>query len=189
MKDKLAKVISIITIAPVMALIMLLFLYIARHDMFGSPLFLLIAVLSLSVIPTLGYPLQYVFPVLREGGRDEQRKLAFISAVAGYMFGVIMAILLKAPVSYKMILISYALSGTVLALFNICHIKASGHACGVGGPAVLCSYFLGGYGWLVLLLIPAIFWARLHMKRHRLPELVLGSAISIISACVVIDLF
>ena len=187
MKDELAKIVSIITIAPVMAFLMLTFLYIFDKDVFREPVYYVIAVLSLTVFPVLAYPFQIMFPKLRKTGRDGQRKLAFIFAVIGYLAGLAVSYLLNAPRDDMMIMVSYAISGSILALFNLCHIKASGHACGVGGPCVLCAYFLGGCGWLILLLIPLIFWARLHMKRHRFPELIIGASISMISACIVIN--
>ena len=65
-----------------------------------------------------------------------------IGAVVGYLAGLAVSYLLNAPRDDMMIMVSYAISGSILALFNLCHIKASGHACGVGGPCVLCAYFL-----------------------------------------------
>ena len=188
MKDKAAKIISVITIAPVMAFLMLTFLYVFDKSAFQRPLYYVIAVMSLTVFPVLAYPFQLAFPKLRKTGRDGQRKLAFVFAVVGYLIGLAVSYMLKAPREEMMIMLSYAMSGSILALFNLFHIKASGHACGVGGPCILCSYFLGGWGWLILLLIPLIFWARLHMKRHRFSELVIGASISMISACIVINL-
>ncbi|MDV3429060.1 MAG: hypothetical protein LIR50_18870, partial [Bacillota bacterium] len=57
-------------------------------------------------------------------------------------------------------------------------IKASGHACGVMGPVLICIYFLGKYSWFFLLIIPIVFWSRLKMGRHTLRELLLGTSVS-----------
>ena len=56
-------------------------------------------------------------------------------------------------------------------------IKASGHACGVAGPIFSLIYFLGPWVLLGLLLLAAVYWASLSMKRHDKSELLIGSTV------------
>jgi hypothetical protein len=48
---------------------------------------IVLAVLSLMIIPVLAYPLQNVIPGFKGKGRDGQRKLAFIFTLFGYLAG------------------------------------------------------------------------------------------------------
>ncbi len=58
--QKLAKVISILTVAPLMALVLLSWLYCADPALFGGLFQYLLAVLFLVVFPILAYPLQKI---------------------------------------------------------------------------------------------------------------------------------
>ncbi|MBC3887995.1 hypothetical protein GH810_06700 [Acetobacterium paludosum] len=181
MKAKAAKIISIITIAPIMSFCMFSFLYVADSGHFQNLTNYLLAVICFAFIPILAYPLQKFLPKFKDKGRDGQRKLAFIFVILGYTLGLISAFIAKAPIQYLMIYISYFLSGLILTFVNkILKIKASGHACGVMGPVVVCIYFLGNFSWLFLLLLPIVFWARMKIGRHTLKELLLGAAVSLL---------
>ncbi|MGI5888858.1 MAG: hypothetical protein ACOX6J_05745 [Oscillospiraceae bacterium] len=184
--DKLAKIISIVTLVPCIALLSLILLLIWGPHSFRNVPSAVLYVFCLSVMPILAYPLQKFFPKYRDKGRDGQRRLAFIFALCGYTLGLAASLILHSPVEYLAIFMSYFISGVVLSIFNLLHIKASGHACGVAGQCVFCGYFIGGWGWLMLIFIPLVFWARLRMKRHKLLELVLGASISAVTTAVLI---
>ncbi|MFA6940682.1 MAG: hypothetical protein WCQ54_06810 [Clostridiaceae bacterium] len=179
MEKKTAKIISYITIAPVMAFGMLTLLYFTHNCDFKGLTHYIFSVIYLTVLPILAYPMQKILPKFKDKGRDGQRKLAFIMVVLGYTLGIISALILKAPKNYLTIYLGYFLSGIILTLINkLLKIKASGHACGVMGPVLICIYFIGKYSWLFLLLIPIVFWSRLTMGRHTLRELLLGTSVS-----------
>lgn len=57
MKEKIAKIIRIITIPPIEALVMLLILYGSKQEEFGNMGNLLMAILFLTVIPVCSYPI------------------------------------------------------------------------------------------------------------------------------------
>lgn len=180
MKKNIAKIISYITVAPVLAFFMLTILYLARRHEFQGVTHYLLSVFYLTVLPILAYPLQKILPEFKDKGRDGQRKLAFIMVVLGYTLGMASALLLKSTINYLTIYLAYFMSGIILTVINkLFKIKASGHACGVMGPVVLCIYFIGNYCWLFLLLLPIVFWSRLMMGRHTLKQLLLGTMVSL----------
>lgn len=180
MEKKAAKIISYITIAPVLAFGMFTLLYFTRRSDFQGLAYYILSVIYFTVLPISAYPIQKFLPKFKDKGRDGQRKLAFIMVVIGYTLGIISALLLKAPKNYLTIYIAYFLSGVILTLINkLLKIKASGHACGVMGPVLICIYFIGKYSWFFLLIIPIVFWSRLKMGRHTLRELLLGTSVSL----------
>ena len=62
---------------------------------------------------------------------------------------------------------------------KLLHRKASGHACGVAGPAALLIYF-GVPAWIpALLVLAAVWWASLVMRRHTLGQLAGGTVIPV----------
>jgi hypothetical protein len=181
MKNRIAKLISFATVAPVMAFVMLTVLYFLGNGLFHSLSNYVLAVVYLTVLPILAYPLQKVLPKFKDKGRKGQRELAFIMVILGYTLGMISALVFKASAQYLMIYLAYFLSGASLALINkLSKVKASGHACGVTGPVVMSIYLLGGCSWAFIILIPIVFWARIKMGRHTLKELLLGMSVSIL---------
>ena len=174
--QKLAKVISILTVAPLMALLLLSWLYCADPVLFGGLFQYLLAVLFLVVLPIFAYPLQKILPPFRSQGRPGQRKLAFFMAVLGYTLGIVCAAIARAPKTLWLIYLTYFFSGILLTLLNrVTKVRASGHACGVAGPIALLIYMRGAPALPMLLLLPLVYWARLAMKRHTPVDLVWGT--------------
>ncbi|HHV62552.1 MAG TPA: hypothetical protein GXX51_07950 [Firmicutes bacterium] len=136
----------------------------------------------LTLIPLSAYPLARVLTCIRERGRAGERSLAFVMGLIGYFLGTSVSMLLQAPVKVSAIMISYLASATVLAAVNrFAGIKASGHACGVAGPMTLLTWFLGVRGLCLLLVLPAVFWARVASGHHSMRELVLGAMVGVVS--------
>ena len=94
--EKWAKALRIVTVAPFLALLTLLLLWLTRPEVFRGPGDLLMAAVFLTGLPLLAYPLQHWIPKLRAGGRETQRKLAIVLAVAGYLGGAVWAYAAKA---------------------------------------------------------------------------------------------
>lgn len=179
MKNKISKLISVISVAPLVALYVLTALYLHDQNIFGgNALWYGISLFFLTVMPLSAYLLEHVLPAYKNAGREGERKLAFIMCVAGYVLGTIVSFVFCAPLPVKMIFVSYLASGGILALVNsLIRFKASGHACGVAGPFVVLLYFWGAKIWYVILTLVPVFWARMRMGRHTLKELVTGAVI------------
>lgn len=189
-KSKAAKFVRTVTVAPIMAFATLILLYVVRPVIFGGIFQFLMAVLFLTVLPLLAYPLQKALPGFRDQGRDGQRKLAFIMAVVGYICGTVFAFAAGAPKGVRQIYLTYLISGVILSILNkIVKIKASGHACGVAGPVALLVHFCGLNGYWALLILPVVYWACLVMKRHTPSQLLLGTITPLISLVLVLLIY
>ena len=175
---KIAYIIRVITVAPIMALVMLLILYIHCPPFFGNLANFILSVLFLVVFPLLGYPLQPLFKKYRDKGRDGQRTLAFVFAVVGYVFGCLLALILSSPRSVLIIFLSYLLSGALtMAINRLFHFKASGHACGITGPFMLLLYFGSPAGYIGIPILALAWVSSIYMKRHTHMQLLIGGLV------------
>jgi hypothetical protein len=187
MKDKLAKIIRVLTVAPIMALVMLLILYIKEPALFGGAANFILGIMFLTVLPLLAYPLQPVVKGYKDKGREGQRSLAIIFAVAGYVLGCLSAIVLGAPINVFVIYLSYLLSGALVLVTNkVFHYKASGHACGIAGPSILLVYFGQPCGYIGIAVLLIAWLSSLYMKRHTTLQFVVGQTIPFVALGIVI---
>jgi hypothetical protein len=183
MKLKIAKVIRILTLAQLIAVATLCVLFAYDRSFFSNePALLVVGIIFLGVLPLLAYPLQPVIPGFRGKGREGQRSLAMIFAVLGYVLGCITNVFMHGTPQLWIIYLEYLLSGVAILVFNkVFKLRASAHACGIAGPAVM----LASFGVLPALAVGAVayaaaLWASLVMKRHTLPQFIGGALIPII---------
>lgn len=179
---KLSKIIRILTIAPIIAAVMLTIIYLTRPEQIGGAINFIMSLLFLTVLPAISYPLQPIMPYFKHQGREGQRNLAIIAANIGYIAGIIYAFAAQTPQELLIIFLTYFLSGLLIVLFNkALKIRASGHACGIAGPIAILIYFVSPWALLGIVVLAAAWWASLAMKRHASKELVIGSLLSIAS--------
>ena len=178
---KSAKTVRILTLAPLMALITLCTLFIFDSTLLGGAFLFSLAVLFLTVLPLLAYPLQRFIPHFKHKGREGQRSLAMIFAVSGYVLGCLTNLFLSAPASLWFIYLGYLISGALILVTNkLLGLRASAHACGVVGPTVILAT-LG----LPIAIFPGIalylaaLWASLKMRRHTVAQFIGGAIIPI----------
>ena len=182
MKNKLSKIIRIVTIAPIMAAVMLAIIQLAEPEQIGGASNLITALIFLTILPVISYPLQPVIPYFKHRSREGQRNLAIIFANIGYISGIIYALAANTPRELLIIYLTYFLSGLLIVLFNkVFKIRASGHACGIAGPIAILAYCVSLGALLGIILLGAAWWASLSMKRHTNKELIIGSLISLAS--------
>ncbi|HHU63630.1 MAG TPA: hypothetical protein GXZ32_05410 [Clostridiales bacterium] len=181
MKERVAKVISIVTLVPIMAALAVTWILLKDRAHFdNSMLWYFLVLIFLTVLPISAYPIARAIPKIRARGRDGERNLAFIMAVIGYVAGAIISIVFHAPKGVMYIMLSYLASGLALFFVNkVVKVKASGHACGVSGPITLLLYMVGHYAWIAVVLLPLVFWGRLALKRHTYSELIVGTIVGI----------
>lgn len=182
-KEKFAKLIRILTIAPVGALVLLTLLYLLKKEDFGSITSYILSVLYLTILPITAYPLQPYIPKFKNKGREGQRNLAIVMATIGYLCGIITISLLPATNMQWIIYLTYFISGVCIAVFNkLLKIRASGHACGIVGPLALGVYFIGISGLIAGVIIYAlVWWSSLTLKRHTISQLLWGSIIPLVA--------
>ena len=182
MVNKIAKIVRMITVAPVMALIMLLTLYISNPKLFGRVADLILSILFLVIFPLLAYPLQPFIKHYKDKGRDGQRTLAMVFAVTGYVAGCLSALIMRAPKTVLIIYLSYLLSGALIFLINkLLRFKVSGHACGVTGPFAILICFGQMGGLIGIPMLAVVCWASLYMKRHTVSQLIGGAVIPVVA--------
>lgn len=183
MKEKAAKIIRILTVPPILAAAMIVLLHHHRPDIFHSAADYAAALVGLSFLPILAYPICAVIPRLRERGREGQRNLAFIGTLAGYTLVFLYGECSGAGPELCFIFRTYFVAAVLLTFVNrLLKVRASGHGCSVTAPALfLCHYV----GWTALpicvLLIAASFWGSLALKRHRPTELIGGASVCAVS--------
>ena len=179
MGKKIAKVIRVLTTAPVFALILCTILYLLVPGSFASLSHYLWALGFLVILPLLAYPVAWAVPALRKKGRPLQRNLAVVFSVVGYVGGFLFAMLAGGTPTEKILFGTYLLSGVTIGICTVCHFKASGHTCGCSGPIAMLAvtvspWFLLGYG-----LLTPIIWASKKLGRHTAGQLAAGVLIPV----------
>lgn len=177
-RRKLAKAVRVLTLPPFAALGLVLALRSGVPGFFAGWAEAAVCIFCLTLLPFSAYPLQPAFPAFRHRGRAGQRALAIWMSNAGYVLGAGAVFLMGAGAGVKLMMLTYLFSGALMLLFNrALDIRASGHACGVAGPVAMLLLCLGGQAWLGMAVLAAVYWASLSMDRHKLTELLWGSAI------------
>lgn len=183
-----AKIIRLLTVAPLMAMVALSIILLVSPEIFRNNGNYFIALLFLTVLPLLGYPLQPFIPGFCDKGRDGQRNLAIIMAVFGYVLGIFYVLLTRATQGLLVIYLTYLLSGIGIAIFNkVLKVRASGHTCGIAGPIALLFYVIGYKALWGLIVLIMVFWASLKIKRHTMSQLIWGSIIPLAALFVAIN--
>ncbi len=181
--EKIAHVIRIITVPPVMVAILIALLFTLRDDVFARPSEMVVSLTCLSVLPIMAYPLSVIIPAIKRKGRDGQRSLAIYISAASYLAVFVYGFAARVGNPVLLVYTGYFMSVVILLVANkVFHIRASGHACSVSGPLVYTAYFLGIWGIVVgCALWGVILWASLRMKRHTLTEFILGTLTCLVS--------
>jgi hypothetical protein len=171
---RLAEFISALTRLPLLAVPLFLSVGYAVDGLRG----LLWGLLGLFL--TSGLSTVYLLYLMRSGRvRDPRRisraeRMKPLRVVAGLHAGAFALVaLLGAPAALQAVLLSYAVATVALALMTP-FTNPSLHTAGVSGAAICVSYVFGGWGVLVALLVPPVWWARTKLDRHTPLELGLG---------------
>lgn len=180
MNGKIEKVMRILTLPPLVAVLTAGLLWrwagMTRGEFFA-------AALLLGLVPLLAYPLWELFPN-KEDRRNGQRTYALYCSTAGYSLGFIWSLLGVHSPEVKVLFASYVASVVVLTLLNkLTPFKISGHACSSTAPLVLITWKLGlAIAPLGLLILFAVYYSSLKLKRHTLAQLLAGSSVSLAAA-------
>lgn len=176
MKAKIAKIIRIITVPPIMILGLIIILSSLRKDIFQNTTQIIISIFFLGIVPILAYPLQPVLPKFKDKGREGQRKLAFILSIAGYLLAVIIGYFMGVGSNLQFIYNTYLISVILLTIINKgFHIRASGHACSATGPLLFLVYLFGFKAIVPCIIVGSLtIWASLTLKRHTKKDIAMG---------------
>lgn len=183
-KEKLAKGIRVLTTAPVFAFVLCTLTYALLEGAFASLGHYLMAVLFLTLLPLLAYPVAAIVPALRRKGRDGERNLAIVFSVLGYLGGFLVAYLKGGTNFERVLFATYLISVCVLAVCTCLGYKASGHACGCSGPVATLAIFVSPWFLLGYLLLTPVVWSSVQLKRHTGMQLLVGAAVPVLAMLV-----
>ena len=180
MKGKAEKIMRILTLPPLVALLTAALLWQGADMSRGE---FLAAALFLFLVPLLAYPLWELFPN-REDRRSGQRSYALYCSVAGYAAGFVWSLFGSRSMEVRVLFASYVLSVVVLiVLSKLAGFKVSGHACSSTAPLALITWKLGpALIPLGLIILFAVYYSSLRLRRHTLAQLLAGSSVSLFAA-------
>ena len=183
MSEKAAKIIRIASLPPFSAAVMFVALICMRRAMFAGAADIAVPFAALVFIPLLAYPVSMLVSSVRRRGRDGQRALAFVFTFAGYVTGALYALTARCGAELRMVFLTYFFSVMLLILANkALKIKASGHASGVTGPCFFIAAAGGAFIAVCAAAFLIIMWASVKLKRHTVPQFLLGAACTLVGA-------
>ena len=143
---------------------------------------LLLCELFLLLIPMAAYPIREIFRIGKDR-RKGQRSAALVCSAIGYLCGFLWSILTPCSWLVHILFLSYVISIAALLILNaVFKLHASGHACSTTAPAFLLTWKLHPLFIIPsVLLIAAVYRSSLKLSRHTLPQLLIGSAVSLLA--------
>lgn len=183
MKEKIAKVIRVVTVPPIVILIMLSILFCSFGEEFATAGEFVMVVIFLSFVPSFSYLLAKIRKGTSENTREGQRNMAFILNFGGYLLALIIGKSIGCSEMLMCVLVSFFLAVMVLTFLNkVCKIRASGHACSCVLPYLFLSYWFRDLTALICIIFYVIeFWASIKLKRHTVSEFIAGSIIAFVA--------
>ena len=97
------KMIRVITVAPLLASIMIVIVAGNCEGIFLSLWHMIYSLFFLGILPLLAYPLQKYIPVYKDKGREGQRNLAIIFAAVGFTLGCFISFIFPASDGLRVI--------------------------------------------------------------------------------------
>jgi len=178
--NKLAKICRVITVPTVLFLIMLLTTYFVSTSFVNYDYEFYIPLALIGFFPIVAYIVSFIVRKVKkqdkDGGRKLQRKLAFVFSLIGYVSAFVLSLALNFNSPIKELTSRYFFTVAFLTVFNLCHIKASGHASGIVGPMLLLCHYLG---WIYIIPCIAVyalsFWSSIYLKRHTVAQFAIGT--------------
>ena len=188
--DTAAKVIRVATVPPLMVAALLLILRARLGADFADMTDLGIGWAGLVLLPLLAYPLQMIHPDLRRSGREEQRKLAFLLNLVGYV-GCFIYSLLSGTRPIRRLLTVYFLTVLFLTILNKwAGVRASGHAASAVSPCVFCAvYSVAGAAVAFGVVCALSVWASLRLERHKPRDIAAGVGAFVLALAVTLLIY
>ncbi|MDY0277754.1 MAG: hypothetical protein RBQ97_06685 [Acholeplasma sp.] len=181
-KTKIYKILRIIFIPPILVSALFLILFFGKSNIVNNIKDLLISIFLLGILPILAYPIISLKKNVTNK-REEQRKLAFVLNIVGYLGALLYGISVNANSDLLIIYSTYALSVLILTLINgMIKFRASGHATSMAGPLFLLIYFKFYYvAILFFISYILVFISSIALKRHTIKEFIYGSFVPLIA--------
>ena len=179
-KKSCMRLVTFVLDPPVVAILTFILVYVASpaYRNLGA---CLTGVLCLGFIPLSAW----FYMVRHPGDYAGERKLGFITSIAGYVIGtVVMLIFFRSSRQNLALMLSYLFTVIGLSLVNLLHYKASGHGAGIAGPATALTILYGWPGALAFLLLLVVGKAKVSIKEHSPAQVCVGAGIAIMATLV-----
>lgn len=173
--NKMAHVVRVVTIPPLMIATLLCMLYFAKGFSFASRIDMSVAFAGLVLLPVLAYPVWSVFGNKTSDKRKGQRRLAFIFSIIGYVCCFIYSLRFGTD-AIREIFYTYFFTVILLELLNkVFHVRASGHAASSISPVVFSAAYLSlAVTCAFVILFTGSVWASIYLKRHKWQDIIAG---------------
>lgn len=171
--------IRILTVAPLMALFLILSLRLGESGVFQTAGEIGGGIAFLVLLPLAAYPLQPLFPRFKDKGRKGQRELAMLFAVLGYVCGMVFCLFCSGVGGELIVYACYLLSGLIVLFCNrVLRLKVSGHACGITVPLLFVIRYAVLPGIVIgAVLFAAVCFSGVATGRHSPLQLLGGSLV------------
>jgi hypothetical protein len=175
MADRLARWISILFDSSILSLPIFLAFGYASSQTPG----LLWAILALLIVT--GIPLAYLLIGIKGGwvsdmelSRREERPRFILVSLSSDVLALLVLRFLGGPHLLTLIVLTYFCLAIVM--FSISSFwKISMHMAGVGGFSTALVFVFGAPAVWAFLSLPLVAWARLHRRKHNIPQLIAGA--------------
>ncbi|MEP0806971.1 MAG: hypothetical protein HRF47_15935 [Chloroflexota bacterium] len=175
MSDRLARWISILFDSSILSLPIFLAFGYASARTSG----LLWALLTLLIVT--GIPLAYLLIGIRRGwvsdmelSRREERPRFILVSLSSDVLALLVLYLLGGPHLLTLLVLTYFCLAIVM--FSISSFwKISMHMAGVGGFSTALVFVFGAAAGWAFFSLPLVAWARLHRRKHDVPQLIAGA--------------
>lgn len=176
--EKIAKVMRIAFIPPIINLLLLIISYFVVGLFHGIFILLLIVI---CVFPLLSYIISNQIAKHKNISRDDERLLATKFCMLGYSIGLVIMILFQRPQYEGFLVLTYFLSSIIIYICSLFNKKPSGHAAGVAGPIVYLLFVCPDF-WLQIsicgaVILTIVIFSSLYLKRHSILQLICGMMI------------
>lgn len=179
--SKIAEIVSMIT-QPIFIPIPVMLILATKTDSAGMyALVSVLALLFVTVLPTVA-----VFYVSARTGRKDgdimdvkDRILPMAIGIVSYSIGTLALYLANAPAIMTVLMLAYVIVTFAMMVITF-YWKISMHSVGIIGPSMALGLAFPPFGYLLLILLPIVWWARYVLKKHTPMQLLAGALVGFI---------
>jgi membrane-associated phospholipid phosphatase len=118
----------------------------------------------------------------------KERAKPFAGAIASYIVGGAVLLLMRAPTMVTALMLCYAGNTAMMMLITL-RWKISVHASGIAGPATALVYGVGTWAAVFFVLLIPVGWARLRLKAHTPWQILTGALVTIAATWIQLTIF
>ena len=175
---RLAQVISIVCLPPLMAIATIVAL--SSHAIADPAEAARVALVSTIFVAVI--PCAYVAYLLRggkiDGGLDlalrEERLRPYLVGAASNILGLLALVLLSAPQTVSLLVLAYATNSLLMAAITQ-RWKISAHAAGTAMPLTALISAFGAGALPLAVIVPVVCWARVRARMHTVAQVAAGA--------------